>query len=171
MVVSNNRDSAALKFAESQGIPFRHISAATEGSELAADVAICQAMEESGVEWIVLSGYLRKLGSLTIDRYQGRILNIHPALLPRFGGKGMYGRRVHEAVISAGESISGMTVHIVEGEYDSGPILAQCQVPVILSDTPDTLQQRIVHAEPRFFVEVLRSLAENRLAIHATKKR
>lgn len=160
LVVSNNRDAPALRFAEAAGVPGRHISATRVGGEDAADHAICRAMQEAGAEWLVLSGYLRKIGPITLDRYRGRILNIHPALLPEFGGRGMYGRHVHAAVLAAGRSVSGMTVHIVDGEYDHGPVVARREVPVLPDDTVKTLQQRIAEAEPGFFVEVLRSIAE-----------
>ncbi|WP_034850986.1 phosphoribosylglycinamide formyltransferase [Inquilinus limosus] len=165
MVVGNNRDAPALQFAETAGIPHRHISATTEGGEKAADLAICRAMQEAGAEWLVLSGYLRKIGPATLDRYRGRILNIHPALLPEFGGRGMYGRRVHEAVLASGETTSGITVHLVDGEYDHGPIVAQREVAVLPGDTVETLQQRIAAAEPAFFVEVLRSIAAGELSL------
>ncbi|MFE0753846.1 phosphoribosylglycinamide formyltransferase [Inquilinus sp. NPDC058860] len=165
LVVSNNRDAPALRFAEAAGVPHRHISATSEGGEAAADLAICREMQEAGAEWLVLSGYLRKVGPLTLDRYRGRILNIHPALLPEFGGGGMYGRHVHAAVLAAGRTVSGMTVHIVDGEYDHGPVVAQREVPVLPGDTVETLQQRIAEAEPAFFVEVLQGIAAGRLAI------
>lgn len=165
LVVSNNRDAPALCFAEAAGVPGRHISATGEGGEVAADRAICRAMQEAGAEWLVLSGYLRKIGPVTLDRYRGRILNIHPALLPEFGGQGMYGRHVHAAVLAAGRSTSGMTVHIVDGEYDHGPVVARREIPVLPGDTVETLQQRVAEAEPAFFVEVLRGIAAGRLAI------
>lgn len=159
IVISNNADAPALEFAKRQQIPCRHISARTEGGEDAADAAICSALETSGAEWVVLSGYLRKLGPRTLRRYRGRILNIHPSLLPKFGGQGMYGRHVHEAVIAAGETASGMTVHLVDEEYDHGEIIAQHTVPVEPGDRADELQARVTSAEPQFFVEVLKSLA------------
>jgi len=163
MVVGNNGDAPALQFARAQGIAVRHISAKTEGSEHAADHAICRAFEDSGVAWVVMSGYLRKLGPATLARYRGRILNIHPALLPKFGGQGMYGRRVHEAVLAAGERVSGATIHLVDEEYDHGRIIAQHEVPVLPGDTVEDLQQRVMAAEPAFFVDVLKSLASGEL--------
>ena len=159
IVIGNNADAPALEFARQNGIPCRHISAKTEGSDAAADAAIRSALETSKVEWVVMSGYLRKLGPQTLQRYRGRILNIHPALLPKFGGQGMYGRRIHEAVIVAGESVSGITVHLVDEEYDHGEIIAQHPVPVLPGDSVDDLQQRVTAAEPAFFVEVLKSIA------------
>jgi phosphoribosylglycinamide formyltransferase-1 len=159
IVISNNGDAPALYYAEAHGIPCLHVSAKTAGSEQAADIAISRSFKDSGVEWVVMSGYLRKLGPATLENFRGRILNIHPALLPKFGGQGMYGRNVHEAVLAAGESVSGITVHLVDEEYDHGKIIAQHQVPVLPGDTIDTLQQRITTAEPPFFVDVLKSIA------------
>lgn len=159
IVICNNADAPALSFAKEQHIAFRHISAKTEGGEHAADAAICGALAASGAEWVVMSGYLRKLGPQTLKRYRGRILNIHPALLPKFGGQGMYGRNVHAAVIAAGETVSGATVHLVDEEYDHGEIIAQHIVPVLAGDSADDLQARVTAAEPQFFVEVLKSLA------------
>jgi len=159
LLICNNADAPALDFARAHGLHCRHISARSTGSEHAADEAICAALSEAGVEWVVMSGYLRKLGPRTLARYRGRIINIHPALLPHYGGQGMYGRRVHEAVIAAGETVSGITVHLVDEEYDHGEILAQTKVPVLPTDGADDLQARITAAEPPFFVEVLRGIA------------
>ena len=159
VVICNNADAPALAFAQQQGLPAHHISARTAGGEDAADAAICSALEAHGADWVVMSGYLRKLGPRTLQRYRGRILNIHPALLPKFGGRGMYGRHVHEAVIATGEAVSGITVHLVDEEYDHGEIIAQHTVPVLPGDSVDDLQRRVTSAEPAFFVDVLKSLA------------
>lgn len=164
IVISNNADSPALQFARDHGIPAKHISATTAGSEQAADHAISAALAASGVEWLVLSGYLRKLGPATLRRFGGRILNIHPALLPKFGGQGMFGRHIHEAVLAAGDGVSGITIHMVDEEYDHGQILAQRQIPVMPGDTVETLQQRIMAAEPEFFVETLQAIARGEFA-------
>lgn len=163
IVISNNADSPALQFARDHGIPAKHISATTAGSEQAADDAISAALAASGVEWLVLSGYLRKLGPLTLQRFGGRILNIHPALLPKFGGRGMFGRHIHAAVLAAGEATSGITIHMVDEEYDHGDIIAQRRIPVLPNDTVETLQARIMAAEPDFFVETLQALAQGTL--------
>jgi len=162
IVISNNADSPALQFARGRGIAVKHISATAAGSEANADRAICDALAAAGAEWIVLSGYLRKLGPLTLRRFEGHILNIHPALLPKFGGKGMFGRHIHEAVLAAGERTSGITIHHVDGEYDHGAVVAQREVPVMPGDTVETLQQRIMAAEPAFFVETLQAIAAGR---------
>lgn len=108
-----------------------------EGADL--DRVVAETLEACGTQLVVLSGYLRKLGPRTLERFRSRVLNIHPGLLPRYGGRGMYGRRVHEAVIAAGERTSGITIHLVDEEYDHGPALARYEVPVEVGDTPATL--------------------------------
>lgn len=160
LLVSNNSDSAALTWAREQGLPARHISGRTEGSPEAADLAIAGAMTGAGVELLVLSGYLRPVGPVTLARFRGRILNIHPALLPKYGGQGMYGRFVHEAVLANGEAETGATIHVVDGEYDHGPVVAQRRVPVLAGDTPETLAARVMAVEPDLFVDTLREIAE-----------
>jgi phosphoribosylglycinamide formyltransferase-1 len=165
LVVSNNSGSPALQFSRDQGLACRHISGKTEGSVEAADRAIASAMREAGVELIVLSGYLRPLGPETLKAFAGRILNIHPALLPNYGGHGMYGRRVHEAVIAAGDAVSGATIHLVDAEYDTGPILAQTQVSIPSGCSVEELEQSVMAAEPAFFVETLRRISEGELKL------
>lgn len=113
----------------------------------------------AGITFIVLAGFLWKIPDMLVDRFPGRMVNIHPALLPLHGGKGMYGQRVHEAVIAAGERESGITIHLVDGEYDHGKPLFQARCPVFADDTPDTLAARIHELEyahfPRVIEEVL----------------
>ena len=159
VVVSNNADAGALAYARDRGLPALHISATSEGSAEAADRAIAEAMDRADVGVIVMSGYMRKLGPETLRRFEGRILNIHPALLPGHGGQGMYGRRVHEAVLKAGDAVSGATVHIVDGEYDHGPLLLQAEVPVLPGDTAAALEARVQAIEPELYIEVLRTIS------------
>jgi phosphoribosylglycinamide formyltransferase-1 len=163
LMVSNNRTAAALAYAAEHGVPALHIP--TQADPDAADVRLAEAMAANGVELIVLSGYLRQLGPRTLQRFEGRILNIHPGPLPQFGGHGMYGRRVHEAVIAAGVAESGIVIHLVDGEYDRGPIVASRSVPVDPGDTAETLEARVTALEPQFFVETLRRIAEGDLKL------
>ena len=158
LVVSNRKTAPALDFARAEGIEARFIPTVPDAD--VADARLAETLTASGAELVVLSGYLRKLGRRTLEAFQGRILNIHPALLPKFGGQGMYGRKVHEAVIAAGETVSGITIHLVDEEYDHGKIIAQREVPVLPGDSVDDLQQRITQAEPPFFVDVLKSLSK-----------
>ena len=163
LLVSNNRSAPALAFAAEQGIPTQCIP--TQGDPVAADARLADAMAARGVELIVLSGYLRQLGPQTLARYSGRILNIHPGPLPQFGGHGMYGRRVHEAVIAAGVAQSGIAIHLVDEEYDRGPVLARMSVPVEAGDTAESLEARVTALEPGFFVETLRRIASGEIVL------
>jgi phosphoribosylglycinamide formyltransferase-1 len=109
----------------------------------------------AGVNLVILSGYLRKLGPRTLEAFAGRILNTHPALLPKFGGKGMFGRRVHEAVLAAGELETGATIHLVDGEYDTGRIIAQRAVPIPAGADVAAVEELVMAAEASLFVETL----------------
>ena len=163
LVVSNNRAAPALAFAAEQGIAALHIP--TQGDPEAADRALAEALQAAGVEIVVLSGYLRRLGPETLARYRNRVINIHPGPLPAFGGEGMYGRRVHEAVIAAGVAASGIAIHLVDEEYDRGPILAQRVVPLAPGETVDSLEARVTAMEPAFFVETLQRIAAGELTL------
>jgi phosphoribosylglycinamide formyltransferase-1 len=163
LVVSNNRNAPVLALAAERGVP--NLCIPTQADPEAADRTLRDALEAAGVELVVLSGYLRQLGPQTLGRYRGRVLNIHPGPLPEFGGHGMYGRRVHEAVIAAGVAESGACIHVVDEEYDHGPVVARRSVPVAIGDTPEALEARVTALEPAFFVEVLKSLSQGRLAL------
>ena len=163
LLVSNNRTAPALAFATEHEVPALCIP--TQGDPQAADTRLVEAMTRHSVEVIVLSGYLRQLGPRTLQRYEGRILNIHPGPLPQFGGHGMYGRRVHEAVIAAGVAQSGIVIHLVDAEYDRGPVVARRDVPVMPGDTAESLEARITSLEPAFFLETLRRIAEGALKL------
>ena len=165
LAISNNRESPALAFAREHGIPALHISRTRAGGDFESDRAIVDALEQHGVDLVVLSGYMRKLGPETLSRYRGRILNIHPGPLPKFGGQGMYGAHVHEAVIASGEPVSGITIHLVDEQYDQGPVIARRDVPVEQGDTAETLAARIQALEPAFFVETLQQIAAGALVL------
>ena len=129
------------------------------------DSRLIAAFREVGADTIALAGFMRKLGPVFLREFPQRVLNIHAALLPCFGGQGFYGRRVHEAVIESGARFSGATVHFVDELYDHGPILLQAVVPVADNDTPETLAARVLEQEHRIYPEALRLLAEGRLKI------
>ena len=163
-VVSNNSKSGALARAWEQQIAAYHLSEKTHPGAL--DEAILKVMRRHGVEVVCLAGYMKKLGAGILAAYAGRILNIHPALLPKYGGQGMYGMRVHEAVLAAGESESGATIHLVEdGEYDQGRILAQEVVPVEAGDTPELLQRRVLAVEHQLYAATLQRIARGESAL------
>ena len=161
VLISNNSSSGALEFARENQIPAFHLSSVTHPEDL--DEAILGVFAEHQVDLIVLAGYMKKLGEKTLGAYQGRILNIHPALLPKFGGHGMYGMNVHRAVIDAKETETGITVHLVDGEYDHGAVLAQAIVPVLEGDTAEDLAARVLVRENAFLVEVIGDLLEGNL--------
>lgn len=163
LVVSNNRNAGALEYAAAHDVPTLAIPTQTDPE--AADARLARALDDAGVELVVLSGYLRRLGPKTLARYRNRIINIHPGLLPEFGGEGMYGRRVHEAVIAAGAAESGATIHAVDEIYDHGPLIARRTVPVLSGDTPEALEARVTAMEPGFFIETLRAIANGELRL------
>ena len=163
LLVSNSRKSAALDFAAERKIPSLVLPTQTDPE--AADTRLCEAMTGAGVELIVLSGYLRRLGPVTLGAFRNRVLNIHPGPLPDFGGEGMYGRRVHEAVIAAGVAASGVTIHLVDEVYDHGPVLARWEVPLPAGETADSLEARVTALEPQLFVETLRRIVAGDLIL------
>lgn len=159
VIISNNSGAGVLEYARAQKIPAYHLSSLTHPNSL--DEAILKTLRQHEVELVVLGGYMKKLGPQTLSAYQGRIINIHPALLPKFGGQGMYGLKVHQAVLEAGETETGATVHLVDGEYDHGATLAQIKVPVQTGDTPETLAARVLVAEHQLLIETVARLCRD----------
>jgi len=168
VVISNNSQSGAIHRAQHHAIPSYHLSGQTHPTPEALDRAICHTLEQHEVDLIVLAGYMKKLGPYTLGHFQGRVLNTHPALLPKFGGQGMYGSRVYEAVLAAGESVTGVSVHMVDAEYDTGSVVAQCEVPILPGDTVGILTSRVQERERRFLVEVLQAIVEGRIRLPTT---
>ena len=162
LVLSNNSDSKALVRAVEHHVATVHLSSRTHPDESALDNAIVEQLQQADVDWIVLAGYMKKLGPQTLNEYRNRILNTHPALLPKYGGQGFYGRKVHSAILDAGEKETGATVHFVEAEYDAGPILSQVRVPVRLDDTVLELERRVKSAERKLLVTTLIELSQQR---------
>ena len=141
LVASNRADSPALIRAATSSIDIASFDATDDGTELRA------LLHKNRIDLVVLAGYLKKIPSTVTREYAGRMMNIHPALLPAFGGEGMYGAKVHEAVIASGATESGVTVHLVDEDYDRGPIVAQWRVPVEKSDTAESLAARVLEVE------------------------
>jgi phosphoribosylglycinamide formyltransferase-1 len=162
LVLSSRPDAPALEHALARRIPSVVLRDPTESAEW------LEALERHAVDLVVLAGYVKLVPSEVIARYRGRIINVHPALLPSFGGKGMYGRRVHEAVLASGARESGATVHLVDEVYDRGAILGQARVPVLPGDDPDRLAARVLEVEHRLLpAAVLAAAAAGRpVAIH-----
>jgi phosphoribosylglycinamide formyltransferase-1 len=159
VVISNNSQSGAMERAAAADIPSYHLSSKAYPDEERLDQAILETLLRHEVGLIALAGYMKKLGPRTLRTFAGRIVNVHPSLLPKFGGHGMYGLRVHEAVLAAGERETGVTVHLVDAEYDEGSILAQSRVPVLADNTIETLAERVLRREHEFYAETLQRIA------------
>ncbi len=165
VLICNNRQAKVVARAKQQGIPAYVLNAKTHADPDELDRAMLDALREQACDMIVLAGFMKKIGPRVLKAFAGRIVNIHPSLLPKYGGRGMYGRRVHEAVLSSGDAVTGVTIHLVNGEYDEGRILAQCEVPVLPGDTVDTLAARVLEREHSFLVETLVEIVTGRLRL------
>lgn len=154
-VFSNNGDSLALKRARDHGIQAFHFSEKVIENPEALEKAILDTLLDNKIHIIFLAGYLKKLGRTILKTFENHVYNIHPSLLPKYGGKGMYGLNVHTAVLNANETETGITIHRVNDEYDDGEIIAQKHVPVLSGDTPESLAARVLEQEHIFIVEVL----------------
>lgn len=165
LVISNNSDSGAIERAKLEGIPFRHISSKTHPIEEDRISAMIDALDENNVELIILAGYMKKVPGQVIEHVGGKVLNIHPALLPKHGGVGMYGINVHKSVIESGDKVSGASVHLVDAEYDRGRILLQSEIPVLESDTPETLAERVLKAEHALYKETIKKIISGEIII------
>lgn len=163
LVISNNAEAGALTVARSNGIPALLKQRNDFSSEKAFAEALLRVLESYSVNFIVLAGYLKKIAPEIISRFRDHIINIHPALLPAFGGKGMYGHLVHQAVIAARSPISGATIHLVDEEYDKGPIVLQKSVKVSPDDTEEGLAEKILSIEHELYPEAIRLFAEGRI--------
>ena len=165
-VISNNRNAYALKRAEAAGVPGLTVSPADFPDRGAFEEALLAAVEDSAPDLVVLAGFLVVLPPKIVERYRGRILNIHPSLIPSFCGKGYYGLKVHEAALARGVKVTGATVHLVDEGTDTGPILLQKAVEVKEGDTPEILQRRVMEeAEWVILPEAIRMAAEGRLVL------
>lgn len=159
LVIGNNPVSGALRRARAAAVPALCLSGATHPDPEALDRAICAALEAHAIDIVLLAGYMKRIGRQTLARFAGRLINTHPALLPKFGGRGMFGAAVHRAVLAAGERLSGASVHLIDGEYDSGPLIAQATVGVREADTADSLAARVQQVERALVVQVLAEIA------------
>jgi phosphoribosylglycinamide formyltransferase 1 len=166
LVVSNKGDAGALEIARMHSLPAVHLSLKQFPDEALFASAMLQALTKHNVQIIALAGYLKKIPSIVVRQYRNRILNIHPALLPSFGGAGMYGHHVHEAVIASGAKLSGATVHLVDEEYDRGLIVLQKAVQVEERDTPEMLAAKVLRIEHEIYPLALKAFAEQRVTIN-----
>ncbi len=153
LILSNSAEAGGLDLGREAGIPSVVLQDHRNAGGMLA------LLERHGIELLVLAGYLKRVPAEVVERYRGRIINVHPALLPEFGGKGMYGIHVHRAVLAAGRRESGATVHLVDEEYDRGQILAQERVPVVAGDSPERLAARVLEVEHRLLPAVVLAAA------------
>jgi phosphoribosylglycinamide formyltransferase 1 len=159
LVLSNNRESGALTYARAHAIPAAHMSGVTHPEPGQLDEAVCALLREHRVDLIVTAGYMKKIGPRTLESYAGQIINVHPSLLSRYGGQGMYGSAVHEAVLASGDPITGPSVHIVTAEYDEGSVIARHELAVLPKDTVESLASRVLAAEHLLLPAVVQDLA------------
>jgi phosphoribosylglycinamide formyltransferase 1 len=168
VVISNNSGSGALRRAAAAGIDTFHFSSVTHPTSNSLDAAICDALRRARADVIFLAGYMKRLGPRTLAAFPLRILNSHPALLPKFGGQGMFGDRVFEAVLAGGESESGASVHLVDAEYDTGAVVRQERIRVLPGDTVESLKARVQACEREAVVKTLGAIASGALVLGRT---
>jgi phosphoribosylglycinamide formyltransferase-1 len=165
VVISNNSDAGSLAIARDHGIPARHVSQRQFRTESEYVAELQNILHGAGVNFIVLAGYMKKIDPGIVGKFRNRIINVHPGLLPEFGGPGMYGMHVHEAVLARKASVSGATVHVVDEEYDRGPVILQRTVDVTDGDTPETLAAKVLRVEHEIYPEAVRLFAEGKIRI------
>ena len=165
LMISNNGGSAALEWAKDKGLKTICLNSKTHPNEENLDEAIAQKLMDEKIKLVVCSGYMKLIGPRTIEAFEGRILNVHPALLPKHGGQGMYGRHIHEAVKANGEDKTGITIHVVTGEYDKGPIVAQKEILLTPKETVDDIESKVKAAEPQFYIETVQKIISSEISL------
>ena len=165
LLITNNQKAGALKIAAKHAINAKVIIPGEFTNSAAFNDAILKALLASKVDFIILAGYLKLIGPNIVAQYENKILNIHPALLPSFGGKGMYGHHVHQAVYDCGVKVSGATVHLVNKDYDLGPIVMQRSVSIDNLKTPEDIAAHVLKIEHQIYPEAVKLLVENRLIV------
>jgi len=168
-LIGNNSGAAAFERARRHAVPAVHLAPSLFASEEEYAAKLLGMLHENRIELIILAGYMKKLPAALVSTYARRIVNIHPALLPAFGGKGMYGSKVHEAVIAYGAKLSGVTVHFVDEEYDHGPIILQRSVEVLDSDNPHALAERVLKVEHGSYWQAIEAIACGRLTFEGRR--
>lgn len=170
VVASNNSGSGAMERANRHGIPAVHLSTHTHPKPADLDAAFVEILGRHEPDLVLLAGYMKKLGPRVLEAFGGRMINTHPSLLPRFGGRGMYGSHVHAAVVAEGDTETGVSVHLVDRDYDTGKVLAQRTLPVEPDDDAATLAARVQAIERPFLIEVLGRIASGSIALPDRRK-
>ncbi|NBC01407.1 MAG: phosphoribosylglycinamide formyltransferase [Bacteroidetes bacterium] len=164
-LIADRAGCGALQRADAAGLPSHVIAPGSYADAPAFGQALLETLDGHDATFVALAGYLSKIPPVVVDAFTHRMLNVHPALLPAFGGQGMYGRHVHEAVLAYGSRWSGVTIHVVDEQYDHGPVVLQEPVPVYPDDTPDTLARRIHPVEHRLYPHALQRFAAGEVRI------
>lgn len=162
LLISNNENCNALKWAKDMHLKTAVINTANAQHP---DRVIAGLLSDNKIDIVICSGYMRLIGPETIASVHGAILNIHPALLPNYGGKGMYGHHVHQAVFDAKDKETGATIHLVDSEYDRGRIIAQKKIPILSSDNASDIEEKVKALEPAFYIETLRNILSGNIAL------
>ena len=165
LVVGVNDDAPAMERARAAGVAAVSIPPKSFGCEEDYETALLTQLQQNNIDLICLAGYMRVLGGRIIETYRNKIMNVHPALIPSFCGKGMYGHHVHEAVIARGVKFTGATVHFVDEDYDTGPIIMQRVVAVDANDTPDSIAAKVLKAEHAAYTDAVSLFAQGRLQV------
>lgn len=165
LLISNNSKSRSVEIAGEYAMPFHHISQKTHPDCDEHDKAILALLRQYEVDIVLLTGYMKKLGPRTLNAYSGKIINIHPSLLPKYGGIGMYGQYVHEAVLRHNEQETGVTIHLVDEEYDTGAIINQRSMPVYETDTVESLSGRVLTLGHETLVDTLCLIADGEIVL------
>ncbi len=165
IVLSNNADAKALSIAKEKRINTVYISSQTHTNPEQLDAVMRNTLLKHNVDLIILAGFMKKIGPKVLSEFEGKILNIHPSLLPKYGGKGFYGMNIHRAVVDAGDKESGATIHLVCGDYDDGKILAQETVTLNEEDTPESLAKKILKIEHGLYVKTIQEIIEERIIL------
>jgi phosphoribosylglycinamide formyltransferase-1 len=159
VVITNNRDSAIYAWCVENNVTVHYVSGNTHADEALKDQAIKDLLQQAGSDLIVLSGYMKKIGPVTLAAFDGQMLNIHPSLLPKHGGAGLYGDNVHRSVLASDDTESGATVHFINEAYDEGPVIVQHRVPVLPSDDVASLKTRVQAIEGELYLKAVQKLA------------
>lgn len=165
LLITNNKNAKALEWAEKKGLKTVCLNSTQYPDPAELDKKIAEKLEEHNINMVCLSGYMKLIGSHTMNAVHGKILNTHPALLPKYGGKGMYGNHVHEAVKNSGDKETGCTIHQVNEEYDEGKILAQKIAPVLKEDSVDDIADKVKNAEPDLYIETIDKILKDEITL------
>jgi len=165
LLITNNPQAKALEWAENKGLKTTCLNSKSHPDPADLDYAIAEKLRDQKITLLVLSGYMKLIGPRTIDAVNGRIINVHPALLPKYGGQGMYGNHVHQAVKNNGDSETGATIHVVNDKYDDGQILAQKLVSISPSDSVNDIAEKVKAIEPELYIDTVRKILKGDITL------